>query len=434
MNITNKLFLERTREYFNKDSDLYLQLLNQKATSGFFINEKKAQKEEVFNLIDFEYSSCKFNPYAYYHNDENIGKTKAYELGLIYPQDVESSLPASFVNPRGVKLAIDLCAAPGGKSIDVLNKLDDDCLLISNDVSYKRASILASNLERLGLTNTMVTSIQPELFVKKFENCFDLVVLDAPCSGEGMIRKYPEILDTYSLSNIKNIACTQADLLETAYSLLKGKGQLLYSTCTYAFEEDENQIINFLSKHQDMKIVPIDIENNYSKLKGTIKLSPLNDCEGQFMCLMIKEGDSASRFKYKKTVKNNIVERFVKDNLAIENYFLYSKQEKYYLSFVEVPSIENQLLNYGIYLGELKKDRFEPSHSLYRSNQLIGKFKHVVDIDDNQYNDFVLGKELKVNVSDNYYLVTYHSHSLGYGKCAKGVLKNKYPKGLRRMV
>lgn len=436
MNTNKEIFLDNAKQYFKDNYDKFVSLLDDKLTSAFFINEKKANKDKILDLIDFDYSLSNLNDKSYYYDFDSIGKTKAYELGLIYPQDVESSLPATFVDTSNVKLAIDLCAAPGGKSINILNRLDDDALLISNEISYKRAGALVSNLERLGLSNVMITNLKPSYLANKYHNTFDLVILDAPCSGEGMIRKYPIILEEYSNANIDNLAKIQKELLEDAYNLLKPNGQLLYSTCTYSFKEDEDQVKEFLNYHKDMKLIPLkDIDNNSSILKGTLKLSPLTNTEGQFICLMIKDNTGEINTpKYKKTVKNKIVENFIKDNLNINEYYLYSKDDHYYLSFIPLLDIENNVLSYGIYLGDLKKDRFEPSHSLYRSNLLINKFKYVYDINDDEYNTFISGNELKANISDGYYLITYNGLSLGYVKASKGSLKNKYPKGLRRVV
>ena len=434
MNIKNKeVFLERAKQYFGEDYDRFVSLINEKQSSGFFINEKKADKDKIFEIIDFSYKESNINNNSYYCLSDSIGKSKAYELGIIYPQDVESSMPVSLLKNNDISLAIDLCAAPGGKSINALNKLNDNCLFISNDVTYSRASILSSNLERCGFTNAIVTSLKPDYLASKYQDLFDLVILDAPCSGEGMIRKYPEILDTYSVSNIENLANIQKDLLEDAYKLLNEGGTLIYSTCTFAFEEDENQVKDFLNRHEDMKLIKHHFDHNSSKLDGAIKLSFLNNTEGQFMAFMKKKGTLISKkYKQKKTSKHKIVEKFIKDNLNIENYYLYNNENKYYLSLIPLIDIEYGLLRYGIYLGELKKDRFEPSHNLYRSNNL--SFKYEYSLNDEEYYKFIRGDELSIDKEDNYYQVTYKGLSLGFGKCAKGKLKNKYPKGLRRVI
>lgn len=428
----NKDFELRVKQYFKDNSDTYLEKLNEPCTQGFFLNTNKTNRKEILDIIDFDYKKSDLTDYSFYHNHENIGKTKAYELGLIYPQEIAASLSSTFINGENIKTVVDLCAAPGGKTINVLNKLNKDVLMISNDYNHSRVEILSSNLERLGLDNVIITNKKCEDLANQLENFADLVILDAPCSGEGMIRKYPEILDDYSLENINNLSKLQRELLENAYTILKGNGQLLYSTCTYAFEEDEDQIKQFLSKHSDMHLVNIGGKHS-STLDGTIKLSPLDNTEGQFICLMIKDGNNlTNNVKYLKSIKEKLVDDFINENLDINNYYLYKHNEHYYMSLIPLIDLKNNVMKYGIYVGDIVNKRFEPSHSLYRSNSLKDKFKHVYDLSNEEYDKYVEGNELKVNLDNHYYLVTYHNHSLGYGKCSNNQLKNKYPKGLRR--
>lgn len=428
----NNDFLSRVNEYFGDNASKYLELLNEPCTQGFFLNTKKANRESIFDLLDFKYSKSDLSDSSFYHYSDNIGKTKAYELGLIYPQEIAASMSSKFFDTKNIHTVVDLCAAPGGKSINVLNKLDSDTLLISNDYNHSRVSVLSQNLERLGLDNTIVTNKKCDELANQLENYADLVILDAPCSGEGMIRKYPEILDDYSISNIENLSILQSELLEDAYRILKGNGQLLYSTCTYAFEEDENQIKQFLSKHSDMHLIKIG-DAHSSKLDGTIKLSPLDNTEGQFICLLVKDSNELkSNTKYLKPIKEKLVDDFIKVNININNYYLYNHNEHYYLSLFPLIDLKNNVMRYGIYIGDIVNKRFEPSHSLYRSNTLRDKFKHVYDLNDSQYDMYISGNEIRTNVDNGYYLITYHNYSLGYGKCSNNQMKNKYPKGLRR--
>ena len=250
-----------------------------------------------------------------------------------------------------------------------------------------------------------------------------------------MIDKYPEILDTYSINNINKLAEIQSKLLDQAYSCLKAGGQLLYSTCTYSFEEDEFQIESFLNKYDDMSIVKLDIDNNNSKLEATIKLSPINKTEGQFICLMEKKkNDEINELKYLKEVKNNIVERFIEDNLDIRDYYLYNIKDKYYMSKYKLIDVGNNIIRLAIYLGDLNNKIFIPNHNLYRANSLRNNFKYQYDLNNQELKKYLNGEELIIEGEDNYYLITYKSLSLGYGKLSKNRLKNKYPKGLRRML
>ncbi|MDO4940239.1 MAG: hypothetical protein Q4E33_00935 [Erysipelotrichaceae bacterium] len=426
----NEIFRQRVNAYFKDDAEKYLDLISKPCTQGFFLNTTKASKQQILDLIDFPYSSSDLTEYSFYHSSDGIGKTKVYELGLIYPQEIAASIPSTKIDTKGVKLVVDLCSAPGGKTINVLNKISKDSICICNDVSYKRALTLSSNLERLGLDNVVITSKDTKELSYQLENYADLVILDAPCSGEGMIRKYPEILYDYSINNINNLASIQKELLEDAYRILKCGGQLLYSTCTYAFEEDENQIIQFLNNHEDMEI--IDLGNSYSStLKGTIKLSPLTNTEGQFICLMRKTRGLSHSINLLKPIKEKIVDDFISDNLNIDKYYLYKIDNRYYMSIIPLPDLKNKIIRNGIYVGDIINKRFEPNHNFYRSNSLISKYKYSYDLSNEEYDKFISGNEIRVNLENHYYQLTYSGLSLGFGKCSNKQLKNKYPKGLR---
>ena len=314
------LFLDRLKSYFPNDYERFIELLKEKPHQGFFLNTNKANKEDILKLIDFDYYKSDLTDDSFYHNNDNIGKSIAYELGLIYPQGIESSLTTKNINKTDIKTIVDLCSAPGGKSINALNRFKD-CICISNDTNYKRSLILSSNLERLGLDNVIVTNKDCDVLAKQLYSFADLVILDAPCSGEGMIRKYPEILDTYSLDNINKLANIQSKLLDNAYDILKGNGILVYSTCTYALEEDEYQINNFLNKYSDMHLI-----------NKTIKLSPLNNTEGQFIALMIKDDNNIiSKNHYLKPIKDKMVDEFILDNLNIKEYYLYINNDNIFI-------------------------------------------------------------------------------------------------------
>ncbi len=432
--MNNELFTERARSYFGDQTDEFLKLAKQMPTQAFFLNRKKADVDTIFSLIDFPYEASSLSDESFYHHEDNIGKTFAYETGLIYPQEPAASLTSAYIDPNDVGLIVDLCAAPGGKTINVLNRVNSDVLCISNEVSHSRSLILSSNLERLGFDNVIITNKNCEELAGQLEERADIVILDAPCSGEGMIRKYPEILENYSLRNIENLAALQKDLLDCAWKILKKGGQLIYSTCTFAFEEDEDQIASFLLRHSDMKVIDVNIPSA-SRLKGSVKLSFLDNTEGQFFCILRKEGDpSYNRLKELKPVREKIADEFIRENFELDSYCLYKYNDHFYLSLNPLPDMKNGVIRYGIYAGDIVKNRFEPSHHLYRANSLKGKYRYSHDISDREYLDFVSGKELKADLDDHYYQITCRKTAVGFGKCVKGTIKNKYPKGLRRMI
>ncbi len=434
MPVENELFLNRIKEYFGDDYENYLEKLEESESHALFLNTHKASKEDILSLIDFKIWPSEFSDESYYYDCDSIGKSKAYELGLIYPQDVAASLSSAYIDTENIHTIVDMCAAPGGKTINILNRVKSDVLCIANDYSYLRALTLSSNLERLGFSNVIITNKNTKELSEQLENFADLVILDAPCSGEGMIRKYPEILDTYSINNIHSLASLQKELLDNAYIILKPGRQLIYSTCTYAFEEDEDQVTAFLERYHDMELINIDLKSS-SKLKGTVKLSPLYNTEGQFFALMRKkEKAEDSSFKVLKPVKDKLVDGFITDNLDFKDYFLYKNNDHYYLSLTPLMDLKKNVLKYGIYLGEIINKRFEPSHNLYRADRLFPYFRFKYDLNDEEYKLYVSGNEIKKTLDKHYYLLTYKGYPLGFAKSSNGSLKNKYPKGLRRML
>ena len=427
-------FKDRVKEYFGQQSDEFLCLMKEKPSQAFFLNEKKADRKTILSLIDFPIKESPLSDQSFYYEHENIGKTIPYELGIIYPQEIGASLTSKYIDPEDIKTVVDMCAAPGGKTINILNRLEDDVVCISNDFSHARASVLSSNIERTGLDNVIVTNKRCEDLADLLQDKADLVILDAPCSGEGMIRKYPQILDTWSMNNIESLAALQSELLEQAYMMLKNGGTLIYSTCTFAFEEDEDQVSSFLQRHEDMSLINIDLPSS-SRLNGTVKLSFLDHTEGQFFALMRKKGSvTQSGLKPLKTIKDKTAATFIKENLLLDSYYLYKNNERFYLSLHPLPDMKNNVMKYGICLGEVIKNRFEPAHDLYRANSLKGKYRYTYDLNDREYLDFISGKEIKKDLEDHYYQLTYRGIPIGFGKCAKGTIKNKYPKGLRRMI
>lgn len=434
LKMSKELFIERAKEYFGDEYAEFMAEIDKPCTQGFFLNVKKDSRENILNIIDFPYEVSDLTDESFYHHHDNIGKTIAYDLGLIYPQEIAASLTSRSVDRHDISVVVDMCAAPGGKTINILNRLPDDVLCISNDVSHSRSLIMSQNLERTGLDNVIITNKNCDQLAKQLEGCADIVILDAPCSGEGIIRKYPEIFDEYSIERISELAAVQKELLDHAYRMLKGGGQLIYSTCTYSYEEDEKQVMDFLSRYPDMYIKDIDIPSS-SRLKGAVKLSPINGTEGQFFVIMRKEetGNEHS-LKMLKPVTDKTADDFIRDNLMIDDYCLYEHNGHYYLSLIPLPDLGNNIIRYGICLGEIRNGRFEPNHHLYRANSLIGRYRYTCELDDEQYSRYIEGYELKIDLTNNYYHLTYKNNSLGFGKCVNGTLKNKYPKGLRRVV
>ncbi len=433
MSTGRELFEKRAERYFGDKYEIFLKKAGKAPSSAFFLNTRKTEREKILGLIDFPVWESKYTSDSFLHHEANIGKTMPYDLGLIYPQDTAASLTGKILEERKADLVLDLCAAPGGKSIDCVNRAEVSCL-IANDVSYERAKTISENFERLGIGNAVITSKDPHELCAVLEECADVVILDVPCSGEGMIRKYPEILDTYSENGIERLAAIQKDLLEDAYLALAKDGILLYSTCTFAFEEDEDQITGFLERHPDMELIHQDVIGNASVLPGCVKLSFLNDTEGQFFAAMKKTSGEKRRFKPLKTAKEKNVSAFLKEMLDIEVPYVYEHNGVYSLSFTPLPDLGKGVLRYGTQIGSMGPKRFEPAHHFFRDAALQPHYRKTAELSREEVLRYLSGEELPKEGEEGITCVTYEGISLGYGNLRKGRLKNKYPKGLRRML
>ena len=190
----------------------------------------------------------------YYEEDLTPGQHPYHDAGVYYIQDASAMLPAEMLNPVPGDVVLDLCAAPGGKSTQLGKKLAGKGLLVANEIIPSRAKILSENIERLGITNCIVTNEAPENLSNKLPSFFDKILVDAPCSGEGMFRKNPDAMNEWSLDNVKMCADRQDYILDEAVKMLKSGGTIVYSTCTFSPEEDEECIERFLTRHCDFML------------------------------------------------------------------------------------------------------------------------------------------------------------------------------------
>ena len=412
------LYYKIIKEVFKDRADALIKKLNEPFHRSFIINALKASYTDLKDLLDFEaYPTSEEMVYDF--DIDDIGKRKAYILGLLYPQERSAIMTHKLIKDHPAKLIVDLCAAPGGKTIDLAIKYKDEALIIANEVDKKRAQALLSNIERLGISNIIITTKDVDRLALELSGLADIVVSDAPCSGMGMARKYPSIVNDLSEKDIKMNVIRQKKILDAAYRLLKKDGLLLYSTCTYTYEENDGQIIELLKRHP-FKIID-------KKL-----FSFLDDTEGQFMCLLSKLDETdMTKPSFLKECKDKKVIQAIKKIVDISSLYLYELDGSIYLSKVPLYDLDRAVLRYGVKAGEMKGDIFYPAHSLFRSNMMRERFFSVIDLDDIEYRKYIQGYEIKKDVSNGFHLVTHLGYALGYIKATNGTLKNKYPKGLR---
>lgn len=428
------------------DYDEFIKSYAQSPVKSFFINTNKITEADFLTRCDWDIQKCA-NGFVI-NNDIKVGKTPEHHAGMIYMQELSAMMPVNFLPLKDSDWVIDLCASPGGKSIQVANKIPKG-VLVSNEIVKSRANILKSNVERMGLKNVIITNNEPKAFEKCFGGIFDAVVVDAPCSGEGMFRKDENAYLNWSQENVEACAIRQNAILETANKLLKQNGYLLYSTCTFSLEEDERVVADFCSRH-NYEIIPLSYEGSVNGFKigdfntqHTLRFYPHKfKGEGQFVAIL-KKLEACDSFihnkiyfkplhKFPTEFKN--FKTFCEQNL---NYYedilektIYNNNIIYYVTDKQIVESGVNLVNCGVVLGEMIKGRFEPSHNLV---MCFGyRFNNCLDLNEQDAYKFLKGETLACDLVD-YVAVSYKGVILGFGKASNGVLKNHYPKGLRNV-
>lgn len=408
---------------------------NDKPTHCLLLDVNKLDEERFISLYP-KVIPHPVVPHAFYYEKEDydFGKSLLYEAGAISIEDASAMLPFHFLAPKPGERVLDMCAAPGGKSVGLSLLMDGQGVILSNDVSYQRARSLSQNIERMGLGNLVVSASDFSLPQTQLAESFDAILLDAPCSGSAMFRKNPLAEADWSYEKVLSLAKKQAILLENAYFLLSPGGRLLYSTCSFSYEEDEGVIIPFLRDHPDMHIVPLKDDPSFyhhPDLPDAIHLFPHRfKGEGQFLALLKKDGEPKRSTQRRP---NPIKDR---DLLAlIEEYpELEGRDNRLALNCYQSLSMPFDakglpLLRYGIRL-------FEPSSHLVPEHHLSHFLpsSYSIPLNKEQAEAYLRGESFPLEGGKGFRILSYDGLNLGYGKISQGVVKNHCPKGLRKKI
>lgn len=439
----NELFEQRMKTLLADDYDSFKEALLKEPVKSFYLNPKK---KESFKYLEQQYLTP--HPYikdAYFYDYHNypLGKHPYFNCGLYYIQEPSAMAVANCIEFKNDDYVLDMCAAPGGKTCYVASKLSNQGLMIANDINRLRAGILSENIERFGLTNTIVTNSDPIKLEKNFHSFFDKIILDAPCSGEGMFRKLDQAVATWTPEKVKECAYIQRNLIDSAYQMLKNDGILIYSTCTYSLEENEAQV-DYMVKQLNMELLEIKkqpgMATGYQNDKVVRMYPHLNKGEGQFIALLKKyDQDVSAKTKLLKPNINqdqlNLIKQFYLDNLKVKvPPLLYNSNNHIYAILPHFPDLKGiRVLRTGLYLGECKKGRFEPSHSLALTLTKNDVFRYYdFKADDLEVMKYLHGETLIGTKQKGYGLILVDGYPLSFYKESNGQVKNLYPKGLRR--
>ncbi len=487
-----ELFLDRMKAMLSEEYEDFYEGFQGIRYSAFRLNPHKENEEDFWKLAegmeDFsvrEEIPWEKNGYYYDREASFPGKHPFHEAGVYYIQEPSAMSPVPFLKVEPTDKVLDLCAAPGGKSTQIASYLGKDGFLVTNEIHPQRAKILSENIERMGIHNALVLNETPEKLSEVFVQYFDKILVDAPCSGEGMFRKNDNAGDEWSPANVENCAQRQAGILDCAAEMLKQGGRLVYSTCTFAPNENEESIFAFLSRHPEFEPVEIgeeelfdgmeygrdfaailkekglgtfdtcdelSLEEKKKALKSTVRIWPHKvKGEGHFFAVLQKKGEikgdvqARNGLEKGKAVKDyKELEEFFKDTLTGDCYKEFSEGkilafgEQLYKIPEDMPSLQKlKVLRPGLHLGTLKKNRFEPSHALalYLSPKQVQK-TYEVDLLSGECKSYLEGMTITVDPGEytkkGWYLITVCGYSIGFAKLAGGIMKNHYPKGLRK--
>lgn len=422
-------FLDDMKELLMDEYDDFIKSYDEPKTTGLRINTLKINKEELLNLNLYNLTPIPWADEGFYYDEEvdRPGKSPLHESGAYYLQEPSAMSVVPHLDIKEGDKVLDMCAAPGGKSTYILSKLNDTGLLVSNEINSTRIRALGENLERFGARNCIITNTDSNNLRKVFTGYFDKIVIDAPCSGQGMFRKDEVAIEDWSYAKVLECQSIQKDIIRDGYDMLKNGGVLVYSTCTFAKEENEDVINEFIYEYENAKL--IEMQRIWPhKVSG----------EGHFVAKIQKLENEDCNVKYIK-IKNN--DKEVKDYREFEKKFLNISMESrfdirgenLYLLPEEHPDTKKlKVLRYGLHLGMLKKNRFEPSHALshYLKMEDVKNVENF-SIQDNKILDYLRGNTIETGKSRGWVLVCVEGIGLGWGKESNGILKNHYPKGLR---
>ncbi len=441
-------FLDRMKSLLKDEYDDFVREYSKDRHQGLRINTLKSDFDSIKDEFDLRAIPWCENGY-YYEESQRPGKSVLHEGGAFYIQEPSAMAVAENLDIQEGDFVLDLCSAPGGKASQIAAKLKGKGLLIANEIIPSRAKILSQNIERMGIRNCVVMNESPQRLQEKYVGIFDKILVDAPCSGEGMFRKNETAIEEWSLENVRLCRQRQLDILDCAARLLKDGGRIVYSTCTFSQEENEEVIDEFLTKYKEFEVVPsvykfekgiaFDKAKNKSMLEMTNRIFPHKvEGEGHFFAVLQHKGEK-SQTKYRLQSSNT-------DKKLIKEYELWQKQnlnvefspdlmfgQKLYSLPKGTPDFDRMKVERaGLGLGEFKKDRFEPAHSLAMALRPC-EAKNVLSVDMENAKRYILGEMLECDIK-GWAIVKYKGVSLGWCKCDGMYAKNHYPKGLRKSL
>lgn len=464
-------FLDSMKEILGEDYEAFLAGFDGQRQYGLRVNTLKMNLEEFERIAPFHLKKVPWISNGYFYEAEDApAKHPFYSAGLYYLQEPSAITPASRLKVQPGERVLDLCAAPGGKATELGAALQGEGLLVANDINTARARALLRNLELFGISNSFVTNEPPHVLAERFPEFFHKIMVDAPCSGEGMFRKNPAVVDSWQEKGPEYFSKLQREIIVQAADMLLPGGMMFYSTCTFSPLENEKTITHLLKERPDMEVIPMEDYEGFAEgltsYRGEVFDESCKLCrriwphkmsgEGHFMALLHKK--SGTQQQVQQTVSQSSIwwekckglnkeqkaaaeDFFSHVNIAYDGKRIDVRGDNLY--YLPAPKYDGRGLHFlrnGLFMGEFKKKRFEPSQPFALALH-AQDFDQVLDFpaDDERLSRYLRGETL--DVSDliagekkrkGWQLVMVAGHPLGFGKLVNNNLKNKYPAGWRK--
>ena len=464
-------FLDSMKEILGEDYEAFLAGFDGQRQYGLRVNTLKMNLEEFERIAPFHLKKVPWISNGYFYEAEDApAKHPFYSAGLYYLQEPSAMTPASRLKVQPGERVLDLCAAPGGKATELGAALQGEGLLVANDINTARARALLRNLELFGISNSFVTNEPPHVLAERFPEFFHKIMVDAPCSGEGMFRKNPAVVDSWQEKGPEYFSKLQREIIVQAADMLLPGGMMFYSTCTFSPLENEKTITHLLKERPDMEVIPMEDYEGFAEgltsYRGEVFDESCKLCrriwphkmsgEGHFMALLHKK--SGTQQQVQQTVSQSSIwwekckglnkeqkaaaeDFFSHVNIAYDGKRIDVRGDNLY--YLPAPNYDGRGLHFlrnGLFMGEFKKKRFEPSQPFALALH-AQDFDQVLDFpaDDERLSRYLRGETF--DVSDliagekkrkGWQLVMVAGHPLGFGKLVNNNLKNKYPAGWRK--
>ncbi len=429
----------------------YMESFDHPAVRAFRVNTEKISLADFAADNPFSSEQIPYVETGYYLEYDKVGNHPYHHAGMIYVQDPGAMATAECLDVQPDWWVLDMCAAPGGKSSQLRNKLGKDGVLISNEIIPSRCKILTGNVERLGFRNTATTCMDPARLAKIFPETFDLVMVDAPCSGEGMFRKDDTAIREWSMDNVLHCAQRQAGILDHAVTVLRPGGYIVYATCTFSLEENEMVVDQFLQQHPEFELIPVREAVRVhtddgilfdgcqcQDLKYARRFYPHKSRgEGQFMAVLHDKRSPVPRTNVpvKSSSKPDpVVTAFLDDVLTdydISHLSMYNGYPVYATPALSLA--KGVAFSCGVTIGEIRKNYIQPHHQFFMA--MGSQFKRRIELaaDSELLERYLHGEEIDVDCDNGWAVITTRGCTVGGVKVVSGRAKNHYPKGLRKV-